>query len=219
MGRLRSRIQSRVPPGSEVREVPSDGSCMYWSIKLACEAVHGLMVGVAGLQRQHVVAFMLQNTDYWGEFMEEDSESDLETRVQQYTESILEGKWGDHLELECLAQMHDLHITVVEEPGQTTAVNPTGSRMIYLAFYSECSHYEAVVQPLQTAAQPRSEKILGQQQQCSSRAPGLGTTQRSLQWSLPHRGSGATGGRLLTLSHALLRTYKARSSCDGTFLN
>eukprot|EP01046_Picozoa_sp_COSAG06_P005660 COSAG06_NODE_255_length_19038_cov_16.597381_10_plen_1736_part_00 len=165
MGRLRSRIQSRVPPGSEVREVPSDGSCMYWSIKLACEAVHGLMVGVAGLQRQHVVAFMLQNTDYWGEFMEEDSESDLETRVQQYTESILEGKWGDHLELECLAQMHDLHITVVEEPGQTTAVNPTGSRMIYLAFYSECSHYEAVVQPLQTAAQPRSEKILGQQQQ------------------------------------------------------
>ena len=41
----------------------------------------------------------------------------------------VEGKWGDHLELECLAQMHDLHITVVEEPGQTTAVNPTGSRM------------------------------------------------------------------------------------------
>ena len=50
---------------------------MYWSIKLACEAVHGLMIGVAGLQRQHVVAFMLQNTDYWGEFMEEtDSDSD-----------------------------------------------------------------------------------------------------------------------------------------------
>ena len=138
---------------------------MYWSIKLACEAVHGLMIGVAGLQRQHVAAFMLQNTDYWGEFMEEDSESDPETRVQQYTESILEGKWGDHLELECLAQMHDLHITVVEEPGQTTAVNPTGSRMIYLAFYSECSHYEVVVQPLQTVVRPRSEKILGQQQQ------------------------------------------------------
>ena len=34
--------------------------------------------------------------------MTEDSESEPEARVQRYTQSILSGKWGDHLEMDCL---------------------------------------------------------------------------------------------------------------------
>ena len=36
--------------------------------------------------------------------------------------------------------------------------------MIYLAFYKERSHYEAVVQPLPADARPMSAQILGQKQ-------------------------------------------------------
>ena len=61
--------------------------------------------------------------------MTEDSESEPEARVQRYTQSILSGKWEDHLEMDCLAQLHDLHIVVVEA-DKMTVVNATRAPVV-----------------------------------------------------------------------------------------
>ncbi|CAF3934799.1 unnamed protein product [Adineta steineri] len=126
------------------KEVPGDGSCLYWSFLFAKPS----KLTVQGLRDQ--VAAHVSNMDI--DDIQLQSGTDRPNR-QQYCNRIRKGAWAGGLELEALSQIYHIMIKVIilrkdQQQNSSIDIMPFGKDdkscidCIYIVFDEAKSHYE-----------------------------------------------------------------------------
>ena len=115
-----------------IRQIPPDGSCLFSAI--ACQ-----LSTDAGSLRSATADFLVKNTEYYSNFIEENFE--------EYVTRLQTDAWGGELELAAIAEMKGCQIRVFRAQGiHIVGSSPTHViRISHHRFQYSSSHYNAVL--------------------------------------------------------------------------
>lgn len=133
--------------GLRVVPIEGDGNCLFRAIShqlYGDESFHGSV-------RKEAVAHLRAHGDFYSEFCAGEG---LEARVRRMSR---DGEWGDHLELQALAEVHSASVEVYCDREFPIVVYAGGSDRTFRLYYKGLVHYDSLIEVEGVASERRSE--------------------------------------------------------------